>query len=165
MDSPRHELCTACTRYDALSRRWRSFHGHSDERWPTQVTSNTYFCGVPPLIILGRVNVYKLSINMTVIFLTAHWKYDNCLMDRQASIILDHVNVQLNPSTPELEKYILPTSQISKTFKVVRIGKYNHLSSEEAMKNQVLRTVWFFWWGCRGNLKLITFESERVKLW
>ena len=32
------------------------------------------------------------------------------------------------------------------------------------MKSQVLHTVWclYFWWGCRGNVKLITLGSERV---
>ena len=31
------------------------------------------------------------------------------------------------------------------------------------MKSQVLHSaVWYFWWGCRGNLKLITLGSERV---
>ena len=30
------------------------------------------------------------------------------------------------------------------------------------MKSQVLYTVWYFWWGCRGNLTLITLRSERV---
>ena len=34
------------------------------------------------------------------------------------------------------------------------------------MKSQVLGTVWcsYFWWGCRGNLKLITLGSERVNV-
>ena len=36
------------------------------------------------------------------------------------------------------------------------------------MKSQVLHTVSvvkYFWWGCRGKLKLITFGSERINSW
>ena len=36
----------ACTRGEILSRRSLSLHGHGDERWPTEVTPNTYFRGV-----------------------------------------------------------------------------------------------------------------------
>ena len=37
----------------------------------------------------------------------------------------------------------------------------NHISSEEAMKSQVLHTMWLhFCWVSRGNLKLILIDSQ-----
>ena len=36
------------------------------------------------------------------------------------------------------------------------------------MKSQALHSycvMWYYWWGCRGNLKLITLGNERIKLW
>ena len=41
-----HKENSACTRGEILSRRSMSLHGHGDERWPIEMTSNTHFRSV-----------------------------------------------------------------------------------------------------------------------
>ena len=81
----------------------------------------------------------------------------------------------INPFTPrEFKNYILPTvlrkmckwcsenfqcNPLSSESVKLPMRRYNHLSSEKAMKSQILHN---FWWGCKGNLKLITLGSKRV---
>ena len=50
MHLSQHKLCTrktelSCARWNFIS-TFTELHAHSDERWPTEVTSNTYFRGV-----------------------------------------------------------------------------------------------------------------------
>ena len=83
------------------------------------------------------------------------------------------------PAPSSLSTYIsLPSSKntSSKPFKgeciseVVRIGSITIFHLRKLLKatesHVLIHTVMlYFWWGCRGNLRLITLRSERVIVW
>ena len=69
-----------------------------------------------------------------------------------------------NPRTPKHKKYILPTYSRENAYvlwwELVVWSSFIWVSYEKSSSSYC--SMQYFWWGCRGNLKLITLGSERV---
>ena len=69
-----------------------------------------------------------------------------------------------NPRTPKHKKYILPTYSRENAYvlwwELVVWSSFIWVSYEKSSSSYC--SMQYFWWGCRGNLKLIALGSERV---
>ena len=69
----------------------------------------------------------------------------------------------VNPFTPKLKAYILTTNLKRRMYKWCEwelVVAFIWVSNEKQSSSYYV--MQYFWWGCRGNLKLITLGSERV---
>ena len=81
--------------------------------------------------------------------------------DMQRGLLL----LLFSPFTTKFKNCILPTSKERSITEVVRISNIMFHLSKLWKPSSPYCVMWYFWWGCRGNLELITPGSERFKVY
>ena len=75
--------------------------------------------------------------------------------------ILTHTFL-FTPFSPEFKKHVLPRNVLSEVVRIGSIIIIFHLNKLCKASSSYCAML-YFWWGCRGNLKLTTLGSEKVK--